>query len=420
MDKSTIIDLKEQRAGLIGQMRDLTLAAESESRDFTAEETQEFDRMEKETDSLEKRASRLEQMLGFQPAPTRQINADDDGPGDGDGDAAKAPKTLAEYREQRAGTRVQDTDEYRSAFYHWLSESDDRNIDAAEFRVLSKASAGAGLNLVPTDFQRELVDALRDYGVMRSISRIITTDNGDALQVPTVTSHGTAAWTAENAAYTASDDVFGQTTLNAYKAATIILVSEELLQDSAFDLQAYIKNEFALRIGVLANTGYVVGTGSTQPTGVTTQATAGTTAASATTITFDNLVDMYHSLLPPYRKNASWLFNDAVIKYIRKIKTGIASDTTYIWQPSVVVGQPDSILGKPVYADPDMNGTMTTGLITGLFGDFSYYWIRDATGVAFQRLNELYAASGQVGFRAYMRTDGKLLNTAAVKKLTQA
>ena len=255
---------------------------------------------------------------------------------------------------------------------------------------------------------------------MRQISTVWQTDSGATLQVPAITSHGVASWTAENAAYSASDEVFGQFSLSAFKAATIIQISEELLQDSAFDLEAYIVREFGLRIGVLENTAYVVGDGSGKPTGVTVGATAGTTAATATTITFDNLVDMIHSLLPPYRRNAVWLFNDAVIKFLRKIKTGIASDTTYIWQPSVVAGRPDQILGYPVYPDPDMNGTMTTGLITGLFGDFSYYTIRDASGIAFQRLNELYAANGQVGFRAYHRTDGKLLNTAAVKKLTQA
>jgi HK97 family phage major capsid protein len=93
-----------------------------------------------------------------------------------------------------------------------------------------------------------------------------------------------------------------------------------------------------------------------------------------------------------------------------------------LWQPSIQAGQPDTLLGKGVYVDPDMASAsaISTGTISGLFGDFSYYWIRDSSGIAFQRLNELYAANGQVGFRAYHRTDGKLMNTAAVKKLTQA
>jgi HK97 family phage major capsid protein len=108
--------------------------------------------------------------------------------------------------------------------------------------------------------------------------------------------------------------------------------------------------------------------------------------------------------------------NDSTIKLVRKLK-----DTTnqYLWQPGLQAGEPDTLLGKPVYADPDMPAA-TTGLVSALFGDFSYYWIRDVNGIAFQRLNELYAENGQVGFRAYHRTDGKLLNTAAVKKLTQA
>lgn len=419
MSVTVINQLKEQRAGLIDRMRELVNTAESEERDLTAEEVQEYDRVEKDAEALETRSGRLEKLAGISPIPKRETDAtiveDEEDP-----EKRKAPATLAEYREQRGGIRPQDKQEYREAFYKWISTADERDMESAEFRVLSKASAGAGLNLVPTDFARDLVQALRDVGVMRQISNVITTDSGDALQVPSVSSHGTAAWTAENAAFTVSDEAFGQFTLNAYKAATIMLVSEELLTDSAFDLQAYIRDEFGQRIGILENTAYVVGDGSGKPTGVTTTASAGATAASATVIVADDLVNLFHSLLPPYRRNASWILNDAVIKAVRKIKTGISGDTTYIWQPGLQAGAPDTLLGKPVYADPDMNGTMTTGLIVALFGDFSYYRIRDVNGIAFQRLNELYAANGQVGFRAFHRTDGKLLNVAAIKKLVLA
>ncbi len=408
-----INDLKEQRASLWEANKELLLKAESEERDLTAEEAQEYDKREADMDSLGKRADRLEKMNGLEPKPTRQIQ-----PGNDDSDEEKLPTSYREFQEQRAGGIATSAPEYRQAFYKWFTG--DPSITGDELRVLSKASAGAGLNLVPTEFSNQLIDSLRDFGVMRQISKVISTDSGAALQIPSIASHGTAAWTAENASFTVSDEAFGQATLNAYKAATIMLVSEELLQDSAFDLEGYIRTEFGSRIGVLENTAYVVGDGSAKPTGVTTQASAGTTAATATTITFDNLVDLYHSLLPPYRRNAVWLMNDAVIKYVRKIKTGISGDTTYVWQPSVTVGQPDAILGKPVYADPDMGSAITTGLITALLGDFSYYWIRDVNGIAFQKLVELYAANGQVGFRAYHRTDGKLMNTAAVKKLTQA
>lgn len=406
--------LKAERATLITRMREIAATAESEDRDLTAEETQEFDRVTAEADSLEARAGRMEKLAGLDPLPRQTTDEETDHAPEGED--REVPAGLNEYRAARTGGLVQDDPEYRAAFYHMLTATDARDLSPDELRVLSKATAGAGANLVPTLFANELIQALRDFGVMRQISRTVTTSGGEALQVPTVSSHGSAAWTAENAAFTASDEAFGQLTLNAYKAATLIKVSEELLADSAFDLESYIRNEFGQRIGVLENTGFVVGDGSGKPTGVTTQASAGVTAASATAITSDELIDLYHSLLPPHRRNAVFVAKDSTIKLFRKLK-----DTTnqYLWQPGLQAGRPDTLLGAPIYADPDMPAA-TTGLVSVLYGDFGYYWIRDVQGVALQRLNELYAENGQVGFRAYHRTDGKLTNTAAVKKLTQA
>ncbi|HVL52830.1 MAG TPA: phage major capsid protein [Vitreimonas sp.] len=412
-----INDLKQQRASLIEEMRDMTVAAEAEGRDLTADEAEKFDKLEKDADEFERRAARLEKFEGIEPKGKRQISHDPTGGKDDDGER-KLPETFKEFQEQRAremGVRPQDDPEYRAAFFKWLTTPDVRSLDGAEVRVLSKASAGAGLNLVPTTFARELVNVLRNFGVMRQISRIITTDSGETMQVPTVTAHGAAAWTAENAAFTASDETFGQASLGAYKAGTLIKVSEELLADSAFDLEAYIRQEFGERIGVLENTAYVAGDGAGKPTGVATQASAGATAAGAGAITYADLVNLYHSLGPQYRRNAVFVMNDAGVKAVR-----LLTDTSGmpLWQPSMQAGEPDRILGKPIYADPDM-ATVATGNISALFGDFSYYWIRDVNGIAFQRLTELYAENGQVGFRAYHRTDGRLLNTAAVKKLTQ-
>jgi len=423
MDIKDVNALLEQRAGVFEKMRDLTVKAESEERDLTSEEAQEFDRMETDAAALEQRARRMEKLIGVVPeAEARKIKQAEENNEDEGREERKLPATLGEYREQKAveaGKRPQDDPEYRAMFFKWLSSSTDHDLTGEEHRVLSKASAGAGLNLVPTNFEKELVQILRFFGVMRDLSNVITTDSGAALQIPAISSHGAAAWTAENASYTASDEAFAQVTLNAWKAATIMLVSEELLQDSAFDLESYIKTEFGSRIGVIENTAFMVGDGSSKPTGVTTQASAGVTAAGATAITYADLLGLFHSLAVPYRRNAVWVFGDAAVKGIRGI-TGTVGQP--LWQPALTAGQPDTLLGKPVYVDPDMASAsaISTGTISGLFGDFSFYWIRDSSGIAFQRLNELYAANGQVGFRAYHRTDGKLMNTAAIKKLTQA
>lgn len=410
-------ELREERAGLFDQMCVINDKAEEEKRDLLAEEAGEYDKLETAFDALEKRIKRTEQLEGIKPqlrkADVLKTDETDEE------EKREIPKTLKEFRAQRRGELPQDTDEYREAWFHLMTAKDPREITSEEQRVLSKATAGAGLNLVPTDFEKTLVELLRDFGVMRQISKVITTSNGDDLQVPSVTTHGTAAWTAESAAFTASDEVFGQATLKAYKAATIILVSDELLTDSAFDLESYISQEFAERIGVLENTAYQVGTGpATQPTGIATDAPVGKTGAAGQTATIiaDDLFDLFHSVLPPYRRNASWVANDATIKAVRKLK-----DTTnqYLWNPGLQAGQPDTLLGSPVYADPDV-AVMAVSAKSVFFGDFSYYWIRDVQGIAFQRLVERYAELGQVGFRAYHRTDGKLLRTVAVKHYVNA
>jgi len=408
-----IEELRTRRAAAFEGMKELNDKCLAEERDFSAEEQQEYERRESEFDSLTKQIERTERIEGHAPKMTRSTAEPEAEERKAAADE-KFAETLAEFNQQRRGMKPQDDPEYRHTFYKWLTVADERELEPAELRVLSKATAGAGLNLVPTAFQRTLIDSLREFGAMRDISNVITTDSGEALQVPSVSSHGTASWTAENAAYTASDEAFGQATLNAYKAATLIKVSEELLEDAAFDLESYIRMEFGQRIGVLENTGYVVGDGSGKPTGVATQASAGVTAASNAAITTDELVDLYHSLLPPYRRNATWLLKDSTVKVIRKLKD---ADNQYIWQPGLQLGEPDVLLGRPVRVDPDMAAVGTTA-VSVLFGDFSYYWIRDVDGIAFQRLNELYAENGQVGFRAFHRTDGELLNTAAVKKLT--
>ena len=114
-----------------------------------------------------------------------------------------------------------------------------------------------------------------------------------------VAAHGAAAWTAENAAFTPSDETFGTASMSAYKAATIGLASEELLQDAVINLDAYLTTEIALRIGVLENTGYVVGDGTGKPTGITTQTTAGKTGANGqtTSVTSDDIIDLIYSCL---------------------------------------------------------------------------------------------------------------------------
>ena len=198
--------------------------------------------------------------------------------------------------------------------------------------------------------------------------------------------------------------------------STMIKVSEELLNDSVFNLESYIAKEFGRRIGAKEEEAFFAGDASGKPTGIfhsTGGAAVGVTAASATAITVDEVIDLYYSLKSPYRKNAKFIMNDATVKAIRKLKDGAGQ---YLWQPSITAGTPDTILNRPLLTSTYVPTIEAAAKIIA-FGDFSYYWLADRQGRSFQRLNELYAATGQVGFRATQRVDGKLILQEAIQVL---
>ncbi len=271
--------------------------------------------------------------------------------------------------------------------------------------------------LVPDEYERTLVEALEEENIFRQLAKVIQTSSGDR-KIPVVAAKGTASWIDEEGAFTESDDSFGQVSIGAYKLGTMIKVSEELLNDSVFDLESYISREFARRIGAKEEEAFFTGDGSGKPTGVlaaTGGAQTGVTAAATTAITADELIDLFYSLNSPYRKNAVWLLNDATVKAVRKLKD---AQGQYLWQPSLVAGTPDTILGRPVKTSTYMP-TIAAGAKTVAFGDFKYYWIADRQGRSFKRLGELYAPNGQVGFLGSQRVDGKLILPEAIKLLVQ-
>ena len=305
------------------------------------------------------------------------------------------------------------SNEYRQAFWKAMRNKNSYDVQNA----LQIGTDSEGGFLVPDEYENQLIQALEEANVLRNLCNVITTSYGDR-KIPVVASHGSAAWMDEEAAFTESDDAFTQVTLSAYKLGTMLKVSDELLNDSYFDLEAYIAAEFARRIGAAEEESFLTGNGSSKPTGLlhtTGGASLGVTAASATAITIDEVLDLYHSLKSAYRKNATFLVNDATIKAIRKLKDGQGQ---YLWQPSVQAGIPDTILNRPVVTSQYMPKA-AAGEKTILFGDFKYYWIADRQGRTFKRLNELYAANGQVGFLASQRLDAKLILPEAIKVLQQ-
>jgi len=297
---------------------------------------------------------------------------------------------------------------YNDAF--WKNMRSKNSYDVLNALQIGTDSEGG--YLVPDEYEKTLIAALEDVNIMRGLATIINTASGDK-QIPVVATKGTASWVAEEGTIPESDDSFGLITLGAHKVATMIKVSEELLNDNVFNLEGYISKEFARRIGAAEEAAFINGNGTAKPSGVIGSGETGVTAASSTAITFDELIDLYYSLREPYRKNAAWMLNDATIKAIRKLKDG---NGQYLWQPAVQAGQPDTILNKPVKTSSSVP-TIEAGAKAIAFGDFKYYWIADRQGRSFQRLNELYAVNGQVGFRATQRVDGKLTLAEAVKIL---
>jgi HK97 family phage major capsid protein len=283
--------------------------------------------------------------------------------------------------------------------------------------ALQVGTDSEGGYLAPDEFERTLIEALEEENIFRKLANVITTSSGDR-KIPVVASKGSASWVDEEGAIPESDDAFGQVSIGAYKLATMIKVSEELLNDSVFNLESYIAKEFARRIGAKEEESFFTGNGTGKPLGVlaaTGGGQTGVTTAGATAITLDEVLDLFYSLKAPYRNRAAFVMNDSTVKAVRKLKD---STGQYLWQPSIKDATPDTILNRPIHTSAYMP-TIAAGAKTIVFGDFSYYWVADRQGRVFKRLGELFATTGQVGFLATQRVDGRLILPEAVKLLQQ-
>lgn len=367
---------------------------------LSAEDGQTYDRMEADVVNLGKEIERLER----QQAMDAELNKPTSNP------LLNKPAIPVDRAKNPRGT-----DEYSKSFWNAMRS---KTISGETYNVLQIGTDAEGGYLAPDEYQKTLVQALEEENIFRKLARRIATDSGER-KIPVVATKGTAAWMDENAAYPESDDSFGQISIGAHKLGTMIKVSEELLNDSVFDVPAYISREFARRIGAAEEDAFINGDGTGKPTGILAAAggaEVGVTAAAADKITADELIDLFYSLRAPYRRKAVWLLNDATVKAVRKMKN---NNGDYIWQPSLTAGTPDTILNRPVYTSTYMPA-IASGKKAIAFGDMSFYWVADREGRSFRRLNELYAANGQVGFLSSERVDGKLILPEAVKTLVMA
>ncbi|NBK24809.1 MAG: phage major capsid protein, partial [Spirochaetia bacterium] len=325
-----INDMREQRAKTWEQAKAFLDARRNEKGILSVEDRNTYERMEAEIVDLGAEIDRQERIEAYE----RELNAQVGRP------ITSRPETAAK-GEKKTGRA---SDEYRQAFWNHLRR---RENDPMLRNALQVGTDSEGGYLVPDEFEHTLIEALDEENIFRSIARIIQTASGDR-KIPISASKGEAAWIDEEGAYPESDDSFGQVSISAYKLGTIIKVSEELINDSVFDIEGYIAREYARRIGAKEEAACFTGNGSGKPLGILAAnggAQVGVTAASVAAITCDEVIDLYHSLRSPYRKNAVWLTNDSTIKALRKLKDG---NGQYIWQPSLAAGTPDTILSRPV------------------------------------------------------------------------
>lgn len=394
---SKILELREKRAKAWDAAKAFLDAKRTQEGFVSAEDAATYDKMEADVVNLGKEIERLERQAAIDAelakATSTPITNQPNSKTDGDTKTGRA------------------TDEYKKAFWNSMRNKMSYEVQNA----LSIGTDSEGGYLVPDEYEKKLVEALEEEVFFRNLATVIKTSSGDR-KIPIVTSKGEAAWIDEGGQFPESDDSFGQTSIGAYKLATMIKVSDELLNDSVFDVQAYIVKEFARRISTKEEEAFFVGDGAGKPVGIFNATGGGEVGVTTTTanITFDDVMDLFYSLKAPYRKKAKWILNDSTVKALRKLKD---ANGNYIWQPSVSVGVSDMILNRPYYTST-FAPEVAAGATPLAFGDFSYYWIADREGRSFKRLNELYATTGQVGFLASQRVDGKLILPEAVKLLS--
>ncbi len=306
----TILELREKRAKAWEAAKAFLDSHRKENGILSAEDDAAYTKMEQEITDLGKEIARLERQEALDAELNRPVNKPITGKpmngkleDDGEGKTGRA------------------SDEYKKNFWNAMrSKSPVPNVTNA----LQIGTDTEGGYLVPDEFENTLVEALEEENIFRQMAKIIQTSSGDR-KIPVVATKGTASWMDEEGAYPESDDSFGQVSIGAYKLGTMIKVSEELLNDSVFDLQSYITREFARRIGSKEEEAFFTGNGTGKPLGIlaaTGGAETGITAASATAVTADELIDLYYSLRSPYRRNAVWTLNDSTVKAIRKLKDG--------------------------------------------------------------------------------------------------
>lgn len=416
-----IREMLERRAALIAQARAILEAAEAASRDLTAEEQAQWDRLLNEADEVRQRVEREER----QQALEVELETAHAGAGRTDTEGRRAGPAGYEFRSrglvalnERDPAWVEHPDwqrrmalsspEHWAAFRAWLAGG----IVTPEVRALQADSDTLGGYLVtPIQFVDRLIQAVDDVVYIRQWATVIAVPTAASLGAPSLdTDPADADWTTELA--TGSEDssmAFGQRQLHPHPLAKRIKMSSKLLR-MVPDSEGLVRARLAYKFAITWEKAALTGSGSNQPLGVFTASGDGistsrdvSTGNTTTAIQFDGLIEAKYTLKTQYWPRARWLFHRDAMKQIAKLKDGQGQ---YLWRESVRAGEPDRVLGLPAFMSEYAPNTFTTGLYVGILGDFSNYWIADAMDMSLQRLVELYAESNQVGLIGRLESDG--------------
>ena len=384
--------LRENRARAWEQAKAFLDEHRTENGTLSAEDAAQYERMEAEVVNLGKEIERMERGAALDAELARPVGAP----------LTNRPGASGTVKTGRA------SDEYKAAMLAAL-RSNFRQVS----NVLVEGTDASGGYLVPAEYDSRLIEALEQENVMRRLGTSIQTSGERKINV--AATRPTSSWVEESGELVFSDPSFSQVILDAYKLSTAVKVSEELLADNQYDLEGYLIRAFGSAIAAAEEEAFLVGDGSSKPTGLLHPTNGGqigvTTAGN--TIAADEVVDLIYKLKRPYRARASFIMADSTLAFIRKLKDGIGN---YIWSPGLAAGEPDRLLGYPVYTSAYVPA-VAAGQPVIAFGDISYYNIGDRGARSFAALHELYAGVGQVAFVAKERVDGKLILPEAVQIL---
>ena len=354
--------------------------------------------------------------------------------------AIRDKRPVEEVDETRAGDAPQDI-EYRAAFYEYIRCQGQEALLSAETRAVLQrgyqelpveqraqtTTNAAGGYTVPVELQAEIIKSLKMFGPMYDpgITREIVTAGGYSIPFPTVDDTANSGAASPGQGVTLTDDgsgdvVFGQKALSAFSFATPWLrVSKELADDSLFAMEGFLGGLLGERLGRTANSQLTVGVGTTAPQGIVVGSSTGKTAASATVFTSDEIIDLEHSVDPAYRESpkAAYMFHDLVLAAIRKLKDGQGN---YLWQAgNIRTGVPATLNGRNYHVNQAMSSAFTTGQKLILYGDLSKYFVRKVGAPLVGAIQDKDFWPG-FGIAGWIRFDGALMDTAAVKHLKLA